>query len=348
MVFERTLAAETDASTGLDPTPLAGVSKRGRPARWLARRLGLGLATLVVVSVVIFIVTHVLPSDPARAILGQFAEPVQLQAVTRELGLNKPVVSQYFSWIGNVVQGNFGVSFATKAPVLSLIGPRLENSMTLIGVVILIAIPISASLGVLAAMRRDRLVDNVVSMFTIGTSGIPEFVIGILLSLFFATTLLHLVPAIDVTPPGENPLVAPKGMILPVATLVIAVIPYLTRLVRGSMIEVLESPYVEMARLKGMPERYVVRSHALRNAIVPAIQGTALSLIYLLGNVVVVEYLFNYPGMGEALASAVSTRDLPMIQGLGLVFAAMFVLFNIVADLLTVYATPRLRTELLG
>jgi len=348
MVIERTLAAEAAASTGLDPTLLVSASKRGRLVRWLARRLALGLATLVVVSIVIFIVTHVLPSDPARAILGHFAEPVQLQAVTHELGLNKPVVSQYFSWIGNVLQGNFGVSFATKAPVLGLIGPRLENSLTLLGVVALIAIPLSAGLGVLAAVRRDKFLDHAVSIWTIGTAGLPEFVIGILLSLFFATTLLHLVPAIDVTPPGENPLAAPTGMILPVATLVIAVIPYLTRLVRGSMIEVLGSPYVEMARLKGIPERHVVRSHALRNAVVPAIQGTALSMIYLLGNVVVVEYLFNYPGMGQALASAVSTRDLPMIQGLGLVFATMFVLFNIVADLLTVYATPRLRTELLG
>ena len=315
---------------------------------WLGRRIALGLVTLVVVSMVIFAVTHVLPSDPARSILGQFAAPAQLHAVTLELGLNKPVLTQYFSWIGGVLHGNFGISYATKAPVLSLIGPRLENSLTLMAVAALIAVPLSAVLGLMAATKRDRFPDHVISIFTIGTSGIPEFVTGILLTLVFATTLLHLLPAIDVTPPGQNPLTAPTGMILPVATLVIAVIPYLTRLVRGSMIEVLESPYVEMARLKGVPEKQVIRQHALRNALVPAIQGTGLSLIYLVGGVVVVEYLFNYPGMGEALASSVSTRDLPMIQGIGLVFACMFVLFNIVADLLTVYATPRLRTELLG
>jgi peptide/nickel transport system permease protein len=137
-------------------------------------------------------------------------------------------------------------------------------------------------------------------------------------------------------------------MILPVGTLVIAVQPYLTRLVRGAMIEVLESPYVEMARLKGVPERHVIRRHALRNALAPAIQGTALALIYLLGSVVVIEFLFNYPGMGEALASSVGLRDIPMIQGIALVFAAMFILFNIIADLLIIFVTPRLRTELLG
>jgi peptide/nickel transport system permease protein len=217
-----------------------------------------------------------------------------------------------------------------------------------LAVVALIAVPLSAALGVFAAKRRDRRVDHAITAFSIGTSGLPEFVIGIALAICFATTLLHVVPAIDVSPPGQNPLAHPQGMILPVATLVIAVLPYLTRLVRGAMIEVLETPYVEMARLKGVPEGYVIRRHALRNAVVPAIQGTALTLIYLLGNVVVVEYLFNYPGMGEALANSVGLRDLPMIQGIAIVFAAMFILFNIVADILIVLATPRLRTELFG
>jgi peptide/nickel transport system permease protein len=308
----------------------------------------LGLAALFVVSILIFILTHVLPSDPARAILGHFAEPSELKFVTQELGLNRPIVPQYLSWIGGVLHGNFGTSFATKESVLATIGPRLENSLTLLIVVALIAVPLAGALGVYAAKRRDTRVDHVISAFTIGTSGLPEFVIGIFLAIIFATTVLHVVPAIDISPPGQNPLSAPKGMILPVATLVIAVLPYLTRLVRGSMIEALETPYVEMARLKGVPERQVLSRHALRNALVPAIQGTSLTLIYLLGNVVVVEYLFNYPGMGEALANAVSLRDLPMIQGIAITFAAMFILFNILADLAIVYATPRLRTELFG
>jgi peptide/nickel transport system permease protein len=153
------------------------------------------------------------------------------------------------------------------------------------------------------------------------------------------------VPAVNASG-GDNPLSQPDGMVLPVATLVIAVIPYLTRLMRGSMIEALDSSYVEMARLKGVPERSVSRRHAFRNALVPIIQGTALTLIYLLGNVVIVENLFNYPGLGQLLVRAVSVRDLITVQAAALVFASMFILFNIVADLLTVYASPRLRTEL--
>jgi peptide/nickel transport system permease protein len=348
MSVEPRLTTEPVLTTGMEPLPIPAGPRRWRLARWLARRLALGLATLVVVSIILFTVTHVLPANPARAILGQFAEKQQLDIVNRELGLDRPIVTQYFSWVGDVLKGSLGDSYATKAPVLDVVGPRLVNSLTLLLVVVVISVPLSAALGVAAARRRDNVLDHAISIFTIGSNALPEFVIGILLSLVFATTLLQIVPAIEVTPPGQNPIEHPAGMILPVATLVIAVIPYLTRLVRGSMIEALDSPYVEMARLKGIPEQSVVRSHALRNALVPAIQGTALTLTYLLGNVVVVEYLFNYPGLGQALASAVSTRDLPMIQGIGIVFAAMFVLFNILADLLTIYATPRLRTELFG
>jgi peptide/nickel transport system permease protein len=347
MAVEQTLSAELSTSGQLDAAALAS-ARRGRLGRWLLRRTALGILALLVVSILIFLLTHVLPSDPARAILGHFAQPVQLHIVTRELGLDKPLLSQYLTWIGGVVHGDFGVSFATKQPVLNLIGPRFENSLTLLLVVALIAVPVSTALGVIAARHRDRRVDHAISVFSVGTAGIPEFVIGILLAICFATTVLHLVPAIDVIPPGQNPLSAPTGMILPVGTLVIAVQPYLTRLVRGAMIEVLESPYVEMARLKGVPERHVIRRHALRNALAPAIQGTALALIYLLGSVVVIEFLFNYPGMGEALASSVGLRDIPMIQGIALVFAAMFILFNIIADLLIIFVTPRLRTELLG
>jgi peptide/nickel transport system permease protein len=347
MAVEQALSAEAAANPELEAAAVAG-RKRGALAKWLLRRLLLGLVALFVVSIFIFLLTHVLPSDPARAILGHFAEPSELKLVTQQLGLDKPLPTQYLSWIGGALHGDLGTSFATKNAVLSLIGPRLENSLTLLVVVAVIAVPLSAFLGVIAAKRRDKRLDHAITAFTIGTSGLPEFVIGIVLAILFATTVLNLVPAIDVSPPGQNPLSAPEGMILPVATLVIAVLPYLTRLVRGSMIEALETPYVEMARLKGVPERYVLRRHALRNAVVPAIQGTSLTLIYLLGNVVVVEYLFNYPGLGEALASSVGLRDLPMIQGIAIVFAAMFILFNIVADLLIIFATPRLRTEFIG
>jgi peptide/nickel transport system permease protein len=305
-----------------------------RVKRFLVRRVALALLTLGCVSVLIFTLTHVLPSDPARAVIGQFAEPEQIAAVERELGLDQPVVEQYF-----------GTSYQAKEPVLELLGDRLVNSLTLLALVALFGIPISVALGILAAKRRDGALDHGVSLTTIFLVGLPEFVVGIALSLVFGAALLDLFPTVDVTPPGENPLSHPSGMVLPVATLVIAVVPYLTRLVRASMIEALDSSYVEMARLKGVPEKYVLRRHAFRNAMVPMIQASGHTLVYLLGNVVVIEFLFNYPGMGQALANSVSARDLPMIQGIALIFGAMFVLFNMIADLLTVYATPRLRTE---
>jgi peptide/nickel transport system permease protein len=317
-----------------------------RLARWLARRIALGVLSLVCVSILIFVLTHVLPSDPARAVLGHFAEPVQLKAVDRQLGLDKPLLTQYFSWVGNVVQGHLGTSYATHAAVSAIIKPRLLNSLELLVLVAVITVPLSILLGLLAASRRDSPFDHFASLSTIGLNGLPDFVIGILLTLLLAVGVFHLLPAISTT--GGNPLGNPKAMILPVATLVVATVPYLTRLVRGSMIEALESPYVEMARLKGVPERRVVRRHALRNALVPVTQGTSLTLIYLLGNIVVIEALFNYPGLGGVLVSSVSVRDLPMVQAIALIFAAMFILFNIAADLLTILATPRLRTEVMS
>jgi peptide/nickel transport system permease protein len=323
----------------------AGRAGGFRLRSFLVRRVAWGLLTLVCVSILIFTLTHVLPSNPARAVIGQFAEPEQIAAVEKELGLDQSVVTQYFDWIGGVVHGDLGSSYQAKQPVLDLLGQRLENSLTLLALVALLAIPISVALGILAAKRRDSAFDHGVSMSTILLAGLPEFVIGIALTLVFGAAILDILPTVDVTPAGENPLSNPDAMVLPVATLVLAVVPYLSRLVRASMIEALDSSYVEMARLKGVPEKCVLRRHAFRNAMVPMIQASGHTLVYLLGNVVVVEFLFNYPGMGQALANSVGARDLPMIQGIALIFGAMFILFNMIADLLTVYASPRLRTE---
>jgi len=332
----------------VSPVELQPVAVRARGFstwRFIARRLALGLLTLLCVSILIFALTHVLPSDPARAVIGQFAEPAQIAAVRKELGLDKSVPAQYVAWIGDAIRGDLGSSYQAKEPVTSLIGDRLLNSLTLLALVALFALPISIALGILAAKNREKGFDHAISMTTMWVSGLPEFVIGIALTLLIGGTVLDLFPSVNVTAPGESPLAHPDGLVLPVATLVLAVVPYLTRLVRASMIEAMDSSYVEMAHLKGVPGKYVLRRHAFRNAMVPMIQATGHTLIYLLGNVVVVEFLFNYPGLGQALANAVSSRDLPMIQGIALVFGAMFVLFNIIADMLTVYASPRLRTE---
>jgi len=173
---------------------------------------------------------------------------------------------------------------------------------------------------------------------------VPEFVLGLILVILFSTTVFHVLPGVVLLAPGQNPLSHPRQLILPVTTLVLAVFPYLTRLVRGSVIDVYEAEYVRMARLKGVPERVVLRRHVLPNALVPAIQGAALTLAYLVGGIVVIEYLFNYPGLGSALTDAVSSRDLPVIQAIVLIFATAYIVFNLLGDLLTVYVTPRLRT----
>jgi peptide/nickel transport system permease protein len=328
--------------SGAGPAVAAG-EPGGQILRWLARRLALGVVILLAVSVVVFVATEALPSDPARAILGRQATPQSLAALNKQLGLDKPLVQQYVHWLGGVVRGNFGTSLAQRGPVTSVISGRIGNSFTLVLLVGIIALPLSFFLGTVTAVWRGP-VDGAFLLGAVVLSALPDFVIGITLVILFATTVLQLVPAVALVPPGTSPLAQPDRLILPVATLVIIMVPYLYRLVRASMIDVLGSEYVAMARLKGMPQRVVVVRHALRNALLPAIQGSGLVMGWLLGSVVVVETVFQYPGLGSALTDAVHNRDLPVIQAIVLIFAAGIVVFNLIADLLTILLTPKLRT----
>src|SRR5689334_21517905 len=209
MAADEFLSGVASAGIGLeeDLVPRRG---RHRLARWLLRRFALGVLSLFFVSILIFVLTHVLPSDPARSILGHFAEKAQLDALNQALGLDKPVISQYFSWIGGVLHGDLGISYATRDPVAHTIFNRLENSLILVAIVAIIAVPLSMVLGLLAATKRDRLADHAVTTWTLGTAGLPEFVIGILLSLIFAVGLLHLVPAVNASG-GDNPLTHPDA-----------------------------------------------------------------------------------------------------------------------------------------
>lgn len=319
---------------------------------WLIRRLLFGVFTLWLASTIVFAATQALPSDPARTILGRAPEPA-IKLLRKDLELDRSVPAQYVSWLGRVVQADLGDSLASRSTeantsevarqrVTSLIGPRLRNSLVLLALTAVIAIPIGIALGFSAAMRRGRAGDNALLGASIVLTALPEFVIGLILVIIFSTTVFSILPAVSV--PGENPLAHSDVLVLPVATLMLVSAPYVFRLARASMIEVLASDYVAMARLKGMPERRVVWRHAARNALIAPLQGSAVILAYLLGGVVVVETLFSYPGLGTALVEAVKVQDMPMIQGIVIVFAAGIVLFNIVADALTVYLTPRLRT----
>jgi peptide/nickel transport system permease protein len=308
------------------------------------RRLALGLLTLWLISLIVFAAVLALPGDAATAILGKEATPDRVAALRDQLNLNDSVISQYLQWIGGVVTGSFGESAATQQPVSELLSERVGNTLFLVFVASAVAIPLAIVLGVWMAMKRDRAVDHVGSTVSLVLAALPEFVIGIGLVLLFATSVFQWFPAVSILAPGQKAWELPKVVVLPAATLVLAVTPYVSRIMRGSMIEVLESEYVTMARLKGLSERTVIWRHAVPNAIVPAIQVAALQLAWMAGGVVLVEFVFSYPGIGAALVDAVGNRDMPVVQTVVMLAAAVYVLMNLVADLATILVTPKLRT----
>jgi peptide/nickel transport system permease protein len=321
--------------------------KLGGIAGFVIRRLLLGLLVLGLVSVVVFAATQALPGDPARSILGRTATPASLKALREQLGLGGSVLSQYVDWITGLLHGDAGNSLAAQEPVSDLLGDKVVNSAFLVFLSGLISIPISIAIGSYAALKRDRSFDVTSSVTTLVFAALPEFVVGIALVVIFATNVFTgFLPAITIIPPGARPWNDMKAMILPTATLVLAVTPYVVRIMRASMIEVLESDYVEMARLKGLPERTVMIRHALPNALGPTFQVIAINLAYLAGGVIVVEYVFNYAGIGGALRDAVSTQDIPVVQALAMLIAAIYVVLNLMADIATILVTPRLRTRL--
>jgi peptide/nickel transport system permease protein len=319
--------------------------RRGGISGFIVRRLLLGVLVMFLVSIVVFVATQAL-GDPARAILGRDATPDRLAALQRELNLNDSVLSQYLSWLGGLLRWDLGTSLASQQPVSELLAPRLVNSGVLVLVAAVVSVPLSIAIGSYAALRREKTFDTVTSNLLLLLAALPEFVVAVLLVIVFSTTVFHWLPAISPVPPGDRPWEYPKGLVLPVATLVIAVAPYVARIMRASMIEVLESDYVEMARLKGLPERTVLVRHALPNAIGPVFQVIAINLAYLAGGVVVIEYVFNYPGIGSSLQDAVVNHDIPVVQALAVLIAGVYVVLNLLADVATILVTPRLRTRL--
>ena len=308
------------------------------------KRLALGLLTVFLVSIVVFGATQVLPGDPARAILGQSATPERIAALHSQLNLDRPVVEQYISWASNAVTGDFGKSVTSGTPVMEMIGSRLANSGFLVLVSALLGVSIAVLAGIWSAVFRDRAIDHLLTLVSLVLIALPEFIVGIALILLFATGLT-LFPAVSFLPAGATAWSAPSAVVLPVIALVLGVIPYVALTTRGAMIEALESPYVEMARLKGLSERTVVWSHAARNVVAPTVQVVALQLLWLAGGVVAVEYVFQFPGIGVMLVDAVQGRDAPVVQAISVILAGFYVLINILADFATILATPRLRTK---
>ena len=313
---------------------------------FILRRLLLGLIVLILVSVLVFLATQALPTDPARAILGRSATPASLAALRRQLHLDRPVIEQYWTWVTGLLHGNLGTSLAAQEPVSTLLAPKLVNSAVLVALAAVLSIPLSIAIGAYAALKREKAFDQASSNLLLALAALPEFVVGLVLVILFATTVLHVLPAVSTIPPGSRPWNNWLALILPTLALVIAVAPYVARIMRASMIEVLESDYVEMARLKGLSERTVLIRHALPNALGPVLQVIALNLAYLAGGIIIVEFVFNYSGIGGATAEAVVNHDLPVIQALAILLAAVYVVVNLLADVATILVTPRLRTRL--
>jgi peptide/nickel transport system permease protein len=309
----------------------------------LVRRLGFGLLTLIIVSILVFAATQILPGNAASAVLQNTATPARLHALELQMHLNRPAVAQYWSWLTNLLQGKLGTSLVSGSSVTSLIGGRIVNTAVLMLLSGVIGTVIGVGLGMLAAARRDSWLDHGLSVVALAVTALPEFVVAMGLVVIFAALLWHLFPAVSVFPPGASPWDSPSLLVLPVATLVIVIVPYTYRMMRAAMVDALESDYVEMAKLKGMSRWRVLAVHALPNAIAPTIQVIGLNFLYLAGGVVVVEYVFNYPGLGQALVNAVSDRDIPVIQFIVLLIAAFYVVVNIITDLISLGATPRRR-----
>src|SRR6476659_3455117 len=292
---------------------------------FILRRVLLGLLVLVIVSVLVFAATQALPGDPARAILGRDATPASLAALRAKLHLDQPVLQQYWNWVTGLLHGDMGTSLANQESVSTYLRPLLINSAFLVFLSGIISIPLAIGIGAYAAVRRDKAFDVSSSILTLLLAALPEFVVGVGLVVIFATVVFQVLPAV---------------------TLVIAVTPYVARIMRASMIEVLESDYVEMARLKGLDEHTVIIRHALPNALGPTFQVIAINLAYLAGGVIVVEYVFNFPGIGGALVDGVNNRDLPVVQALAMLIATLYVVLNLTADIATILVTPRMRTTL--
>jgi peptide/nickel transport system permease protein len=316
--------------------------------RTVLQRLGLGIATLFVVSIIISLTIAMLPGDFASSILGQSATPETVAAFQREVGLDRSPVSRYIDWIGGIAHGDFGESYASagslvghRREVAEMIEPRLLNTLFLAGAAALIAVPLALFLGIMAALYRNTLFDRLVNIVTLGTISSPDFFLAYILIMFLAVKFPIFVSLANVSP-DMSLLDKLYAIALPTFTLVLIILAHMMRMTRAAIINLLASPYIEMGRLKGARPTQIILRHALPNAWAPIANVIAINLAYLVVGVVVVEVVFTYPGIGQLMVDAVSKRDLPVVQGCALVFAATYILLNLLADIVTIVSNPRL------
>ena len=307
------------------------------------KRILLGLITLFIVSLITFVGVEVLPGDACTTYLEREAYGAALEACYKRLGLDIPAYERYVSWAIGVIQGDFGYSLSGEMKINDVLGPRVKNSLVLASASILIGIPIALLLGIITALWRDKMPDIIISTFTIFSMTIPEFISATLLILIVAIWLEWL-PGIVIVPTGASVSELLPNIILPVIAISMIMTAHMARMVRSSVIQVMASDYVQMAILKGVPYWKMVFKHVLPNALLPAINVVALTIAWLLGGVVVTEVVFNYPGLGRLVIESISNRDLPVVQALAIILASIYVIINLIADLLTLMLNPRLKS----
>jgi peptide/nickel transport system permease protein len=320
--------------------------------RFILTRLGAGLVTLFIVSVLIFLCTSVIPGDAVTVILGKNGTPETVAALQARLGLDVPLHQQYLDWLGGMVRGDLGdsaVALAQQQPdpsIASTIHDPLVNSLILGTITALLLVPLTLLLGALAGMKADRPLDHAISTPSLVLAGLPEFVTGALL-IYVMFTVLDVLPPVSLVAPGESPLATPKILVLPVLTLLIVAVGSGVRQVRLGMIESLQTDCVQFARLNGIRNRRVLTRYGMRNAVANSVQTIAQNLQYLVGGIIVVESVFAYPGIGIYLVNAVVARDANKILAASIILAVLYTIINIIADLLVVFLVPKLRTELI-
>lgn len=310
--------------------------------RFIIRRVGFLVLTILLTSVIVFAITQLLPGDIARVILGREAGEAAIQGLREELGLNEPILVQYGKWLANFVQGNWGQSFSTRTDVFSLVIDRLRNSLMLAGVILVISIPLAVALGVIAGLHEEKAVDHVISVGTLSFVGLPEFITGLLLIEILAHQL-GLFPANSSIRVDAGFLEALPMLILPAITAAFVLLAYVARLTRTGVIEEIKKPYVRTAKLKGLPKHTVTVRHVLRNALMPTVTVIAISFGWMLSGLIVIENVFNYPGLGKLLVFAIERRDIPLLQAITMITVLGFLLANLAADLVYTRLNPRIR-----
>jgi peptide/nickel transport system permease protein len=309
---------------------------------FLLRRLGLAVLTLILLSIIVFVGTHVLPGDVGRRILGPFADARAVAQLNKELGTDRPLIAQYGSWVGGLLTGNLGTSLAFQQSVSSLLFPALGNSLKLALVAFVIVVPLGILGGIAAALNRDKLFDRALTIVGLSSVAVPEFATGIVLILIFAVNLKWL-PVTAQAPDGSGPLTQLRYLILPAIPLVFVLFGYIARITRSGMIEALEADYTRTATLKGLSRSTVIRRHVVRNALLPTIAVVATQVGYLIGGLVAIEVLFNYQGIGHLLFISAQKKDFPVVQACVIVVGIVYLVATLVADIVYSLLNPRIR-----